>query len=739
MIRNFSRRPYTLPLLTLFIAILIVSTSTVALAQMASAGQLSKTPPDVSMPAGLGDANSASVSVTRRHARKLGARAREQGDPLFLPAVTYDAGGDAYSIAVADVNRDGKPDVVVTTYNSDTVGVLLGNGDGTFQPVHTYYPGSTYPSSIAIADVNGDGKPDLVVANQVDPTYFSQEGVVSVFLGNGDGTFQPSVNYDSGSRAAMSVAVGDVNGDRKLDLLVANVGQVAVLLGNGDGTFAAARLYESGGYYNASIAIADLNHDSKLDLVVTTGAQGTNAVSVLLGNGDGTFQSPVTYDSGGLNPQSVAIADVNGDGRLDVLAANTDSSSVGVLLGNGDGTFQPAVSYGSGGTNAAAIAVADVNGDGKPDLLLANNCGVQACGGGVGVLGVLLGNGDGTFQPAVTYGSGGIGAVSVAAADVNGDSKPDALIANNVFCEDNYCGAGVVGVLLNNYGPHHPTVTTLASSLNPSVFGQTITFTSTVSSSSGTPKGTVMFFDGPTAFGSAALVNGRASFSSSTLPAGSRSITAVYQGSQVFDRSGSPRLNEVVNIAVTTMSLASSLNPAEIGQPVTYTATVTGQYGGAAFGFVSFMDKGKRIGFVEMVGNRATFTTSYKANGTHNISASFPGDANNTGSSASLTEYVRTLPVASKTVLTTSGSPSLVGQSVTFTANVTSLYGSIPDGELVTFYDGATTLGSVALAGGVATYTTSSLSAKSHFIKAAYAGDAIFKKSAGHLWQVVNK
>ena len=736
MIRNFVRRLSALSVIPLSIVILISLLASVALAQMTSAGQSSRKQHVVT---GLSAVDaSEGKPYSRLRPKMFGGRAPDTGDPFFLPAVSYDSGCCTYDMAVADVNRDGKVDVLVVDQIGYTFGVLMGKQDGTFDPVHTYYlgfePGFGSPA-IEVADVNADGKPDLLVAVTKFDWDYDRHSLVGLLLGNGDGTFQPIVTFNSTDQAAGDIAVADVNGDHEPDLLVANDFNVAVLLGNGDGTFGAPQFYDTDGQVNASIAVGDFNGDGRLDLVVAAAS-----ACILMGNGDGTFQPAVTYGSGGINPEFVAVADVNGDSRLDLLVANTDSNSVGVLLGNGDGTFQPAASYGSGGTNAAAVAVADVNGDGKPDLLVANNCGVdEACGGFAGVLGVLLGNGDGTFQAAVTYLSGGAGANSVIATDVNGDGKPDVLMANYYLCIDHLCGNGVVGVLLNAYGPHRATTTTVDSSLNPAVFGQTIIFTAKVSSSSGTPKGTVIFYDGSTALGSATLLNGSTSFSISTLHSGSRSITAVYQGSGVFDRSGSPQLSEVVNIAFATMSLTSSLNPAEINQPVTYTATITGQYGGAASGFVSFMEKGKRIGFVQLESNRATITTSYKANSTHYITASYPGDENNTGSSAALTQYIRLLPVASMTVLTTSESPSMIGESVTFTATVTSKYGAIPDGELVTIYDGATPLGSVALSGGVATYTTSSLSAKSHFIKAVYAGDAIFKTSAAHLRQVVNK
>ena len=726
MIRIPAYRIYALFTVILFIAISTFSIPTTQ-AQIAGVGQPSGKTARVSILPGHGNADSRSNPTVRPHAKRHGVPNGEQGDPLFLPAVTYESGGSANSMAVADVNRDGKLDVLVANGNANTVGVLLGNGDGTFQPAYTYDSGSNVPTAIAVADVNLDGIPDLVVTN--DTSDYHLDGVIGVLLGNGDGTFRPVVTYSSGDRGAMGITIADVNNDHKPDLLVANDFNVAVLLGNGDGTFGAPQFYDTGGQFNVSIAVGDFNGDGRLDMAVAADVAGYNSVGILLGNGDGTFQPAVSYGSGGTNPNFVAVADLNGDHRLDLVVANTDSNAVGVLLGNGDGTFQPAVSYGSGGTNAAKVAVADVSGDGKPDLLVINNCPAgQGCLGQEGVLGVLLGNGDGTFQPAVTYDPGGPGADSVVAVDVNGDGKPDVLV-----------GEGSVGVLLNSYGPHSPTVTTVASSLDPSIFGQTITFTSTVSSSSGVPTGTVEFFDGTTEFGSAELAGGSTAFSTSTLPAGTHPINAVYEGSHEFDRSGSSRVNEIVNVALTTLSLASSRNPAEVNQLITYTATVTGQYGGAVSGRVTFQDNGRRTTTVDLVNNLATFSRTYKSNGVHKITATYPGDANNAGSAAGLTEYIQTQPVASKTVVTTSGSPSIEGQPVTFTAAVTSKYGTIPDGELVTFYDGAETLGSSTLASGVASYTTSSLSAGSHYIKATYAGDPAFKTSSGHLRQVVKK
>jgi hypothetical protein len=675
--------------------------------------------------------------------------ARPTADPLypnaslFLPPVTYDAGQCPSSVAIADVSGDGKPDLVVTddcTNSEGSVGVFLGNGDGTFKPAVTYDSGGRSDSgtSVAIGDLDLDGVPDLVVPN-------STSGNVGVLLGQGDGTFLPVATQRlcaGGLEIIDAPALADVNGDGRLDLLVANAGcfnSMGVLLGIGDGTFQDLGVYyDSGGFDADSIAVADVNGDGKADVAVGNcgnnfycNQSGHGTVGVLLGNGDGTFQSVRTYGSSGLT-HSVAVADVNHDGKPDLLVANDCShceGSVDVLLGNGDGTFQPIVTYDSGGQGAASVVVADINGDGKPDLLVANKFS--------NTVGLLLGNGDGTFRLAVTYDSGGTGPSWVAAADLNGDGKLDLVVSNQGGGPN---GDGLVSVLMNNasYTPRHTTAT-LTSSVNPSVFGQVVTFTAAVSSGTGTPTGTVVFLDGSTELGRAILASGSASISVPWMAPGSHSVTAVYKGDGRYRPSTSASVKQVVNLATTTTSLASSQNPAVITEFVTYTATVASQYGGAATGTVMFQDGGSTVATVTMVGDQAAYTTKYSTPGTHSITATYSGDANNTGSvSSALVEQINK-GFSSKTVLTTSGSPSFVGQAVTFTATVTSGQGAIPDGELVTFYDGMVAIGTGSTASGVATFTTSSLTAKTHTIKASYPGDAIFRPSTGLVTQVVNK
>ena len=550
------------------------------------------------------------------------------------------------ALAAADLNGDGRMDLVVANpcggygecaYSDGAVGVLLGNGDGTFQPAVLYDSGGPMPTSVAIADVNGDGIPDIVVANDWQYPFSNWFGTVAVLLGNGDGTFQPALVYGSDGADATSVAVADVNGDGIPDIVVANScgtnsngcpgdGVVGVLLGNGDGTFNPAVTYDSGGTDATSVAIADLKGDGIPDIVVANFGS-TDRVSVLLGNGDGTFQPAVTYNSGG-QAWAVAVADVNGDGKPDLVLAVAPSSgkaSVAILLGNGDGTFQPAVTYGTGASSTYWVAVADVNGDGKLDLVVSNG----SAGKTKGVVGVLLGNGNGTFQAAVEYTLDSPPSF-VLAADMTGDGRPELLASlfNNT-----------VGMLLNNTAPNE-TKTVVATSGSPSLVNQPVTFTATMKSTHGAiPNGEpVTFYDGTAEIGKGSIASGSVAFSTSLLSAQTHHITAIYPGDATFKPS-TGSVTQVVKKYSTTTALSSSLNPSQSGQAVTFTATVTST-GPTPTGTVRFMDGGKRIGSATLSGGVASLTTSKLAVGTHSMTAEYLGDADNATSTSPVLDQV---------------------------------------------------------------------------------------------------
>jgi len=550
---------------------------------------------------------------------------------------------------------------------------------------------------VAVGDINGDGKPDLLVASlSISPAVFNSTGIGTtlVLLNNGDGTFRAVGSYGSDASFTNSVAIADVNGDGKPDMVVSNdcgfadcqhrtSGTVTVRTGNGDGTFAGGDfVYDSGGANPGSVRVADVNGDGKPDLVVANcgnGCQGVmGTVGILLGNGDATFQSSVTYSSGGVGAASVVVADVNVDGKLDLVVANK-SGSVGVLLGAGNGTFQPAVTYSSGG-DSSFVADADVNGDGKIDLVIVNSS--------AGTVGVLLGNGNGTFQSAITLPVGFTS--SVAIADINGDGKPDLILP--------IINANLVGVLLGNGdGTFQPAVTFSSGGVSD------LFVAAADVNDDGRPD---------------VMVVNKCFNNNPNCSHGSVGVL----------------LNNTGPHSPTTTALVSNVNPAAVNQQVVYTATVTNQSGGPITGTVIFQHGATTT--VRLVGGQASYSTSYATTGKHLITAVYSGDtANESSTSATLTEYVGLAP--STTTLTTSGSPSHVGQSVTFTANVTWTYGVIPNGEQVTFFDGLTAIGTGTTAGGVATFSTSSLSAKTHTIKANYPGDGTFKPSTGKITQAV--
>jgi hypothetical protein len=506
----------------------------------------------------------------------------------FAPPVRYSPGGNGpNSVAIADVNGDGKLDIVVSNWcinntvpcPSGAVAVLLGNGDGTFRPATTYSSGGVYGTDVAIGDLNGDGKPDIVVVNcgnAANNHCIGAGGNAGILFGNGDGTFQPVVSMPlgGGGFGAIAVAIADINADGKLDVIVAgdctSGGCGGVLLGNGDGTFQPEIPFSSAGLIAFSLAIGDVNGDGKLDAVIgnqcATQACQTSTVGVSLGNGDGSFQPAVAYNSGGIYPDGVAIADISGDGKADLVVANSSTSTtinqgdVGVLIGNGDGTFQPVVAYPASEFGAAAIKVADMDGDGKLDVVVVNCSAISGnCNGGGGNVGVLLGNGDGTLKPVVTFPPGGNTPFAVGVADLNGDSKPDIVVGN---CASNVCGQlpGAVAVLLN--ASLAPTTTALTSSPNPSNFDQSVTFTATATSEGFkvTPTGSVTFFDGTTNLGTSNLnASAQATLTTSTLTVGTHSITATYNGDSNYASSTSSVVNQLVQGAIAQLS-PTSLN-----------------------------------------------------------------------------------------------------------------------------------------------------------------------------------
>jgi hypothetical protein len=332
------------------------------------------------------------------------------GDGTFREQARLTAGDGPVSLAAGDFNGDGRLDLAVANGNSNDVSVFLGNGDGTFQSQVRYAAGN-YPYSLVAGDFNGDGRLDVATAN-----IYSND--VSVLLGNGDGTFQTQLTFAAGD-GPISLVTGDFNGDRRLDLAVAdsNSGEISVLLGNGDGTFRTQAPLATGDYPTSLVA-GDFNGDGRLDLA--TANASSNEVSVLLGNGDGTFQTQVRYAAGD-SPVSLVVGDFDRDGRPDLAVSNGASNDISVLLGNGDGTFREQTPGGfPAGSFPKAAVTGDFNGDGRLDLAVANLASNDVS--------VLLGNGDGTFQPESRV-AVGAGPGSIVAGDFNGDGRLDLAVA----------------------------------------------------------------------------------------------------------------------------------------------------------------------------------------------------------------------------------------------------------------------------------------------------------------------
>jgi hypothetical protein len=316
-------------------------------------------------------------------------------------------------LAVADFNGDGIPDVLEE--GTGTLLVLLRNGNGTFQPAISTSSGASL-SAIVAGDINGDGKADVLGLYNNN---------LVVYLSNGNGTFAAGVSYPAGdtSFAYEAITLGDFNGDRKVDVAVSlsgdNVaGEEVVFLGNGDGTFQAGKT-SAGVSYPTSVVAGDFNGDGNLDLVIAgnpacNGTCAPIATSILLGNGDGTFQAPATIFS---NNGTLAAGDLNGDGKLDLVLMNNDL--VQIYLGAGNGSFSNAHSYHpSPVLNEAGLILADFNADGKLDIATANN--------------ILLGNGNGTFQgwSAVSLPSGGISGSAVGSFVKNGAPAVAVLLSS---------------------------------------------------------------------------------------------------------------------------------------------------------------------------------------------------------------------------------------------------------------------------------------------------------------------
>ena len=447
------------------------------------------------------------------------------GDGTFAPPVYYGLPYNGVRLIATDLNHDGKLDLAVAITSPRAryaLAVLLGNGDGTFQPAAVSVLGSA--DDIAASDFNGDGNIDLALVAQLGYE-------VRVILGNGDGTFQPETTYSSGG-VEFSIATADLSRDGVPDLVVGGGDHVSILLGNGDGTFGAPAHFGAGtgfariGYFNrdqdpdvvaqgsssaievafgsgdgtlraplsfagaitgfdvgdfdgdgnadiidgypltflrglgdgtfappgppisnlnlGQIVATDLNGDGKLDVLATSGYPTQEGVYTFLGNGDGSFQAVQLTDVGFSSPWP-AVADFNSDGQMDVAVTDL-SGQLAILLGKGDGSFEPPIYYQTAGTPQNPIT-ADFNLDGNPDLAISHTFG--------GTVSIYLGHGDGTFDSPLTITSRG--ALYLAAGDVNRDSKPDLVVGGgnglNLFLGNGDGTFQAAQSIYSDYGP----------------------------------------------------------------------------------------------------------------------------------------------------------------------------------------------------------------------------------------------------------------------------------------------
>jgi hypothetical protein len=465
--------------------------------------------------------------------------------PSFLSPVSYAVGTNPQAVVTADLGN-GKVDLITANAGSNTVSVQLGNGDGTFGPAVSYATG-TEPGAVAVGDL-GNGKLDIVTANAGDST-------VSVLLGNGDGTLKPAVSYASAGGPG-SVAIGNFNG--KPDIVTANYSgnDLSLLPGTGDGTFGPAQYFATGGSNPVAVAVGDFNGDGKLDLAVTgytpgipgswgysnyyPGTPPASEVTVLLGHGDGTFTDAWFDELNGDFAPAIVTGDLNGDGKTDLVWADETAGAVGVLVGNGDGTFLAPGSFGTG-DNPVGVTLADLNGDGKPDIITADAVG--------NTVSVLVNNDNGGFGIAEEF-TAGPDPVRAAAGDFNGDGFPDLAVAN--------AGSSNVSVLVNTGSWPALQVSGIPS---PDTAGQAQTIAVTARDGAGNVR---TGYTGTVAFGSgdpqATIVN-----PATGLPVPLTGFTYQFQAGDNGTRSFTVDLKTAGNQAITVSDAAAGVSGTDSG------------------------------------------------------------------------------------------------------------------------------------------------------------------------------
>ena len=584
--------------------------------------------------------------------------------------------GAPVSGLVADVNNDGIADMVFyPAQGGNYFGTALGRGDGSFAMLNqtTPLPAAQTGYLLMTGDFNGDGKTDTLAIQpgSVGPnalTCVSPDAQLLSYLGSGDGRFQPQ-----GTALALGVSgagagiTGDFNSDGNLDVILPYSCPPAGLLflpGHGDGTFGAPvniTVQASG-----NLLVGDLNNDKKLDFIFGN--------VVFLGNGDGTFkQIPLTIPYG-LTPV-VALADLNGDGILDVVTGSdgAPSGSSTIYAGNGDGTFQATPFYTVSlppYTYEYSMAVGDVNGDGNPDLLVGEQ------GEAPPYLGVYFGDGHGNFtEDTNTY--------FVATSQSSFRTMTPTRLNNQAPALANDGKLDVlVGIINDSYNPYvvsllnqtnpapvkpAPLTSTIAlqTSLATAAPGAAITLTASVFGNN--PTGSVSFAANGNALGTEALVNGSATLATSFANAGSYSVTATYTGDSNNTASTSSAVGITITPATTATTLQATPSAGNVKGQITLKATVSGD---APSGSVSFTAGTTSLGTAALTNGVATLQTSFAAAGSYTTTATYQGDQNNAASTSSAVTIVIAAPDFTVTATPTSGSIT-PGQTASFTFTVT--------------------------------------------------------------------
>lgn len=742
------------------------------------------------------------------------------GNGTFASVEFYDMGEEVGSAAVADFSGHGFQDIAVSL-PAPLPRLLLGNGTGTFtlgsDPNSSYASGGAAVTLLP-ADFNGDGKPDLNIGPA--PIYESFSGTDSVAINAGNGSFETpfsvpnstpimaDFNQDGrtdiidvvGMQIVVSLGqangtfetvntvlrlpgggfnVGDVNGDGKPDVLLSYPDHFEVWLGNGDGTFTYSNSFVVPNlFYDFMAAVTDLDGDGKADIVFLPNpnvASPLGPLTILYGNGDGTFQSPVFFATSH-RFSWVTVADVNADGMPDLVL--TDGAAIAVMLNLGNRTFGAETDYIAGRSVSVPVSVVDVNGDGLPDIVVGNSGGTTvtvllnqanaSSPSGAAVTGSLTFNpnpsnylnsftatvslsGQSASSPVPTgTASFSVDGVFVAQNPVNNGSSSlteaaEALIPGQHTVTAEYNGDAnyapqIFAAIQTIQPPVYATQTVLTVTPQSALASQTVRLTASVSGTPMPPGGVITFYDGTNSIGSVSLNSQDIAYlDTSLLGAGTHALTAEFQGftqtaysssdtpytAAIFSPSSSGSVTLTVTAYTTVTTLSSSNSSPTAGSVVTLTANVSSSEG-TPFGGVSFYDGNSLLGTLALAADGAVgFSTASLSTGSHTITATF--NANGpfaTSTSAAVAINVSFAPADMiSTIVSLSQQIDPASGVSTLSAEVSAAAG-IPAGSVI-FLDNGSILATAEInASGRASQQVGVLPSGAHSITASFAGDA---------------